>query len=79
MHLASASRAPSYGSVAAGQRVDEWIERDLAVDLIQAIALLETSGTCSRRRRVTRHASRIARRRRRSAFSRMKPPASRWS
>lgn len=38
-----ASRLPrqSYASVAAGHLSDEWIERDLAVDLIQAISLLE--------------------------------------
>jgi hypothetical protein len=38
-----AGRLPrqSYASIAAGQATDEWIERDLAVDLVQAIALLE--------------------------------------
>jgi hypothetical protein len=38
-----ATRLPrqSYASIAAGQASDEWLDRDLAVDLIQAIALLE--------------------------------------
>ena len=38
-----AGRLPrqSYAAIAAGQPTDEWIERDLAVDLVQAIALLE--------------------------------------
>ena len=38
-----AGRLPrqSYAAVAAGQTSDEWIERDLAVDLVQAIVLLE--------------------------------------
>jgi hypothetical protein len=38
-----ASRLPrqSYGSIAAGHAVDEWLERDVALDLIQAISLLE--------------------------------------
>jgi hypothetical protein len=38
-----AGRLPrqSYASVVAGQPSDEWLDRDLAVDLIQAIALLE--------------------------------------
>lgn len=38
-----AGRLPrqSYATIAAGQPSDEWIERDLALDLVQAIALLE--------------------------------------
>lgn len=38
-----ASRLPrqSFGSIAAGQPTEEWIERDVAVDLIQSISLLE--------------------------------------
>lgn len=38
-----AGRLPrqSYAAIAAGQVSDEWIERDLALDLVQAIALLE--------------------------------------
>ena len=38
-----ASRLPrqSYGSIAAGHAIDEWLERDIALDLIQSISLLE--------------------------------------
>lgn len=38
-----AGRLPrqSFGSVAAGQPTEEWLDRDLALDLIQAISLLE--------------------------------------
>jgi hypothetical protein len=40
LHLAQAVPRPSYGGVAAGQS-DEWLERDLAVHLLEALALLE--------------------------------------
>ena len=31
----------SFSSVAAGQQVEEWIDRELAIELIEAIGLLE--------------------------------------
>jgi hypothetical protein len=41
MHLAKRLPRASFTAVAAGQRVDEWIDRDVALELIQAISLLE--------------------------------------
>ena len=41
LHLAGLIPRASYGSVAAGRPANEWLERDLAVDLIRAIGLLE--------------------------------------
>jgi hypothetical protein len=41
MHLAGLIPRASYGSVAAGRPANEWLERDLAGDLIRAIGLLE--------------------------------------
>ncbi|MCC6551897.1 MAG: hypothetical protein IT372_02595 [Polyangiaceae bacterium] len=41
MHLAKRLPRASYTAVAAGQRVEEWIGRELALELIEAIGLLE--------------------------------------
>ncbi|WP_438007007.1 DUF6882 domain-containing protein [Sorangium sp. So ce321] len=41
MHLAKRIPRASYGAVAAGQRIDEWLERELAVELINALSLIE--------------------------------------
>jgi len=40
-HLAGMVPRASYGTIAAGRPSDDWIDRDLAVELIHAIALLE--------------------------------------
>ncbi|MGK3998087.1 DUF6882 domain-containing protein [Sorangium sp. So ce1024] len=41
MHLAKRIPRASYSAIAAGQRIDEWLERELAVELINALALIE--------------------------------------
>ncbi|WP_437734067.1 DUF6882 domain-containing protein [Sorangium sp. So ce1335] len=41
MHLAKRIPRASYSAIAAGQRVDEWLERELAVELIHALSLIE--------------------------------------
>ncbi|WP_437622533.1 DUF6882 domain-containing protein [Sorangium sp. So ce1151] len=41
MHLAKRIPRASYSAIAAGQRVDEWLERELAVELINALSLIE--------------------------------------
>lgn len=41
MHLAGMVARPSYGSIAAGRPAEEWLDRDIAVDLIEAITMLE--------------------------------------
>lgn len=40
-HLAKRIPRVSFGAVAAGQQVFEWLERDLAVELIEALGLIE--------------------------------------
>ena len=40
-HLAGMVPRASYGTIAAGRPSDDWIDRDLAVDLIHSITLLE--------------------------------------
>ncbi|WP_437676038.1 hypothetical protein [Sorangium sp. So ce131] len=40
-HLAKRIPRVSFSAIAAGQRVDEWLERDLAVELIDALSLIE--------------------------------------
>lgn len=45
LHLAGRLARPTYGSVAAGRAADEWVERDVAVDLIDALSLLEDEWT----------------------------------
>ncbi|WP_438026165.1 DUF6882 domain-containing protein [Sorangium sp. So ce233] len=41
MHLAKRIPRASYSAIAAGQRIDEWLERELAVELINALSLIE--------------------------------------
>ncbi|WP_437927423.1 DUF6882 domain-containing protein [Sorangium sp. So ce291] len=41
MHLARRIPRASYSAIAAGQRIDEWLERELAVELINALSLIE--------------------------------------
>ncbi|WP_438017338.1 DUF6882 domain-containing protein [Sorangium sp. So ce315] len=41
MHLAKRIPRASYSAIAAGQRVDEWLERELAVELSNALSLIE--------------------------------------
>jgi hypothetical protein len=41
LHLARRLARPTYNSVAAGVRVNEWVERSVAVELLAAIDLLE--------------------------------------
>jgi hypothetical protein len=41
MHLSKRIPREGFGAVAAGQQVREWIERDLAVELIEALGLIE--------------------------------------
>jgi hypothetical protein len=41
MHLAELVARPSYGSIAAGRPAEEWVDREIAIDLIEALVLLE--------------------------------------
>ncbi|WP_437634775.1 hypothetical protein [Sorangium sp. So ce854] len=41
MHLAKRIPRASYSAIAAGQRIDEWLERELAVELMNALSLIE--------------------------------------
>ncbi|WP_437813042.1 DUF6882 domain-containing protein [Sorangium sp. So ce1078] len=41
MHLAKRIPRACFSAVAAGQRVDEWLERELSVELINALSLIE--------------------------------------
>ncbi|XXT19658.1 DUF6882 domain-containing protein [Sorangium sp. So ce429] len=41
MHLAKRIPRASYSAIAAGQRIDEWLEREIAVELINALSLIE--------------------------------------
>ncbi|WP_437334990.1 DUF6882 domain-containing protein [Sorangium sp. So ce394] len=41
MHLAKRIPRACFSAVAAGQRVDEWLDRELAIELINALSLIE--------------------------------------
>ncbi|MGK3988891.1 DUF6882 domain-containing protein [Sorangium sp. So ce136] len=41
MHLAKRIPRASYSAIAAGQRIDEWLDRELAVELINSLSLIE--------------------------------------